>query len=95
MIVDWTKEKCIKTLTGHTNYVWTVVKINENIIASGSRDSSIKIWSLNAGNCINTLIKQESAIFCIIKFNDVQIVSGSRDYTIKTWDIMVNILNSY
>ena len=34
----------IQTITGHSNDVWTLIKLNEDEIASGSGDKTIKIW---------------------------------------------------
>ena len=36
----------VQTITGHSNYVWTLIKLNEEEIASGSEDKTIKIFSL-------------------------------------------------
>ena len=37
----------IATLTGHSNYVYSVAFNNTgNILASGSRDNTIKLWNV-------------------------------------------------
>ncbi len=35
---------CIKTLLGHTKYIWKLVSINEEKFVSASFDLSIKVW---------------------------------------------------
>ena len=57
---------CLKTLTGHTNTVCCLVKLNEKQLASGSYDNSIKIWDLPNGSCNKTLIHR-SWVYCIVK----------------------------
>ena len=42
----WTGE-FTKTLTGHTNTVRALIKISDNLLASGSEDTTILIWDLN------------------------------------------------
>ena len=37
---------CLKTLKGHSDWVNFLVKINENTIASASKDKTIRIWDL-------------------------------------------------
>ena len=45
----------VKMLNGHTNGVLCLVRVNEDLIASGSKDKSIKIWDMRTGQCIQTL----------------------------------------
>jgi len=45
---------CTKTLTGHSDCVNTLIKLNEFTIASGSGDNSIKIWDVISGKCTKT-----------------------------------------
>ena len=35
------------TLAVHTNYIWSLIKIRDNIIASVGGDDQIKIWDLS------------------------------------------------
>ncbi len=76
-----------KTLKGHENYVRCIVKLNENQLASGSGDNTIRIWDLIGGNCLKTLKGHESVVRCIVKLNENQLASGSADNTIRIWDI--------
>ena len=44
-IWDITKSEPIRELTGHFRQVWCLIKVEEIIIVSGSRDKNIKIWN--------------------------------------------------
>ena len=74
-----------KILVGHNDGVYTC-QFDQNVIISGSRDSSIKIWDLQSGDCIKTIESaHEKSVLCL-HFDDEQIVTGSSDYTIRIWD---------
>jgi WD40 repeat protein len=44
-IWDLISGKLIRTLSGHTDYVLSLARLNNNTLASGSADKSIKIWN--------------------------------------------------
>ncbi|MEE0938045.1 MAG: hypothetical protein UIG52_08455, partial [Bacteroidales bacterium] len=53
---DVTNFRCLKTLTGHSHYVWSVAYSPDGTkIISGSPDNTIKIWDANTGQCLKTL----------------------------------------
>jgi WD40 repeat protein len=57
-------------------------------VASGSADSSIKIWDLETGREIWTLPEHEAAVESLAYSPDGRrIVSGAADYSIKLWDV--------
>ena len=43
--------ECIRTLTGHTNSVYSLQLLANNKLASGSSDATIKIWNVDTGEC--------------------------------------------
>ena len=49
------QENDIYTLTGHLGAIDSLIKINDSQIASGSTDSTIKIWDIPTGSCLYTL----------------------------------------
>jgi WD40 repeat protein len=59
-----------------------------NILASGGRDATIKIWNLTTGSEIVTISGHEQTV-STIAFNskNTLLVSGSHDNTVKIWDI--------
>src|SRR3990172_8496397 len=59
-----------------------------SLLASGLRDSTIKVWNLSTGR-VQSLLKGHGGAVTTIDFSrDGRfLVSGSRDKTIKVWDI--------
>ena len=52
------------TLQGHTDYVLSVCRLDSRILASGSRDNTLKIWDFTTGQCMHTL--QGHTRFCLV-----------------------------
>ncbi len=48
--------KCLKTLKGHTNYVFCCnFNPQSSLVVSGSFDESVRIWDVKTGQCLKTL----------------------------------------
>jgi len=61
--------------------------LDANHIASGSADTTIKIWDINSGQCVQTLEGGDTdGVSCICKLDDNRIAS-SNFATIKIWNI--------
>jgi len=78
------------THRGHTGSIWSVVFSPDNqIVASGGRDSLIRLWHINQLiTCLQTLEGHEDEVTAIAFSPDNKLLaSGSSDRTIKIWDI--------
>ena len=75
---NWKYGRCsIMTLKGHTNGV-TCLQLDDNIVATGSYDSTIKIWNNETGEEIRTLRGHQAGIRAL-QFDDSKLISGSLD----------------
>lgn len=75
---NWKYGRCsIMTLKGHTNGV-TCLQLDDNILASGSYDATIKIWNIETGEEIRTLRGHQAGIRAL-QFDDSKLISGSLD----------------
>ena len=76
----------VKTLSGHTSYVMTIMQLKNGLIASGSRDNSIKLWNANNGSLLKTLPSfHTNWVWILAETSTGQIVSGSWDKNIAIW----------
>lgn len=98
----WT---CVQTLNqacdGHTDEVCSLaVSPDETMIATGSRDTTVKIWEYRYNEqtdrqelvCVQMLQRHTGSVNCL-KFspNGQQLVTGScNDKTVKFWEIKLN-----
>lgn len=78
----------IHTFTGHSEYINEIVfSPDGQTIATGSNDSTIKLWNLQTGCEIKTLRAYSS--INALAFNSLEQIfaSGARDGTIRLWDL--------
>ncbi|KDQ09581.1 hypothetical protein BOTBODRAFT_36984 [Botryobasidium botryosum FD-172 SS1] len=79
-------EPAKKTITGHTDSVYCLEFDSEKII-TGSRDRTIKIWSLRTKKLLQTLHGHEGSVLCLKFDRSGFMVSGSSDRQVFVWDI--------
>lgn len=77
-----------KTLSGHTASIATLAWSSDGIhMASGSQDTTIKIWNTILGKNIVTLYGHTETVSSVAWSPDgTHLVSGSWDHTVKIWD---------
>ena len=78
----------VALLTGHTDWVYSVVfSPDGNTIASGSRDSTVRLWDARTGTLIHTLTGHKSVVFSVAFSPDGNtLASGGGDDTVRLWD---------
>ncbi|KAI9715315.1 MAG: hypothetical protein M1828_000880 [Chrysothrix sp. TS-e1954] len=75
----------MRRFRGHNNGVMCL-QFDDNILASGSYDSTIKLWNMRSGEAIRTLRGHTLGIRCL-QYDESKLVSGSLDRTVKIWDL--------
>jgi tricorn protease-like protein len=86
--------QCLRTLTGHTDIVWSVALTPDGTkIVSGSDDKTIKVWDLKTGALLRTLTGHTGPVESVAVSPDgSKIASGSGDETLKVWDLNTGAL---
>jgi WD40 repeat protein len=82
-------EEELRTLSGHTNWVWGVAYSPDgSLLASASADETVKIWNAEAGQELLALRGHEAAVWQVNFSPDGGILaSASWDDTVKLWDV--------
>lgn len=82
----------MRIFRGHSRSIRCLKVISEYLFASGSDDSSIKVWTWTSDECKQTLVGHSSAVYCLeINHLNSQLISCSLDKTIRVWDLNVGV----
>ncbi|KAH7187153.1 hypothetical protein DER44DRAFT_680937 [Fusarium oxysporum] len=87
--VDSNWNAVLQTLEGHTDSVNAVAFSKDGkLIASGSHDKTVKIWSVATGAEERTLEGHMNWVSSVVFSKDGKLIaSGSWDHTIKIWNV--------
>ncbi|VDN96167.1 unnamed protein product [Rodentolepis nana] len=64
-----------------------VVSEDGSLVASGSEDCSIRVWSIDRWDCVRELLGHDDYITCLV-FVGTRLLSGSGDMTVLMWDLI-------
>jgi WD40 repeat protein len=89
--------RCVQTLTRHQGEVTAIaISPDGELIASGSTDKTIRLWSLRTGELLYTWMgrslrfwqgHQDQITALVFSPNSQVLISSSADGTIKQWDL--------
>lgn len=82
-------DSCVQNFEGHRGAVESITfSSSGHLLASGSEDTKVKVWSIHTGTCYRTLDGHTRSISDVIfSFDNEKIASGSYDGTIRIWDV--------
>ncbi|PRP87089.1 NB-ARC domain-containing protein [Planoprotostelium fungivorum] len=78
---------------GHTAGI-TVVKIRNNILYSGSLDTSVRLWDVTSGKQIQCLTPHVKGVSCIKTLADGTLLTGAYDGKICRWNVKTGLVIS-
>jgi WD40 repeat protein len=78
----------IRTIAGHSNFVWALAVLQNGYLVSGSRDETIKIWNVNDdGSLIRTILTNYTSLLSPFGYLNGYLASASHsEKTIKIWN---------
>jgi len=81
--------KLVSSLKGHTHYVFDLVQLSADLLASsgGLNDKTVRIWNLTTNTCKFILTGHTHIVYGLKQVTPSILASGSVDTTIKLWDI--------
>ena len=93
--VQYEKISCIKTIEDNCDYVHSLILLNDNRIASCSRDKTIRIYNpCNEYHCDKVLHRHSDWIYSICQLEDGTIVSCSKDKSMWIGDCQISNAHS-
>ena len=72
LIWDTQNGNLIKTLTGHSDYVYHLIKMQIGMFLSASADKTIKVWNLTDWSLITTLESHLDTVNCLAELKDLE-----------------------
>jgi WD40 repeat protein len=79
------------TLQSHTSDVYALTVLQNGNLASGSLDSSVKIWNTDSGALIRTLIHSDP-VYSLAVLQNGYLASGSANSKVSIWDTASGLL---
>ncbi|KAG8161153.1 hypothetical protein KVR01_009417 [Diaporthe batatas] len=96
--MDW--DAHLQTLEGHDNFILAIAfSPDSQVIASGSGDATVRLWSANTGAHLHTLEGHSSVVSAVVFFDNETLASGSYDgtkgsaYSRSSGDLVLACLN--
>jgi len=77
----------------HDGYIWSLLKLNEQLFISCGRDTKIKVWNRQLQLQI-TIKTHSKSVLKIVQLSNNEFISCSRDFTLKKWNLKGTILDS-
>ena len=79
---------CLRTLSGHTQGVWTVVDVGGGRVASGGYDGMLRVWDVLSGKQLQQTPAGECYIMCVAALWGGRVVTGHSTGKIRLWSLV-------
>jgi len=75
------------TLQGHTDRMAPVCSLSDGRLASGSADTTVRVWDVLTYSCVLKLEVHTASVMSVCSLSDGRLASGSDDKTVRVWDL--------
>lgn len=79
-----------KTLIGHSNSIYALAELPNNLLASGSNDFTLKIWNLTNGTLLSSTNPYSTNVLVIKVQNDSKLNVGGLNRNLTIWNVSSN-----
>ena len=76
----------LQTLIGHSDFIYALAKLENNLLASGSDDATTKIWNLTSSKLLQTLVSDRYGIQTLILL-DNNLLASAYLFGINVWNV--------
>ncbi|CAF0718658.1 unnamed protein product [Brachionus calyciflorus] len=94
LIKIWSNDckQLLKTFNEHSEFVWCLSKVNEELFLSGSKDTTIKLWNIDLDSSVKTFKSHQEAVRSIKYLDDESeaFLSVSLDGVMIQWNLKSN-----
>ncbi|CAE7721508.1 unnamed protein product [Symbiodinium sp. CCMP2592] len=74
-------------LAGHEKAVCSLCLMSQDVLASGSADSTVRTWNLHSKEALQVLSGHTDAVRGLARLSDTQLASASDDKTVRLWSL--------
>ncbi|BDU19378.1 hypothetical protein DYGSA30_08350 [Dyella sp. GSA-30] len=73
------------TLIGHDQSVLGLTECAAGVIASVSRDRTLRYWDITTQRCIRSITAHDAAVLSLVRLPGENLATGAADHTIRLW----------
>jgi WD40 repeat protein len=73
-------------LRGHESTVTVLADLGQQLVASGSSDRTVRVWSITMGKCRRVLQGHNGCIRALAALGGGRLASGANDREVRVWD---------
>ncbi|CAE7867460.1 unnamed protein product, partial [Symbiodinium sp. KB8] len=82
-----TDDESVSKLLGHEQAVCCLCLLCEEVLASGSEDNTVRVWSLRSQEVLQVLSGHTDWVQGLARLSDTQLAGASVDGTIRLWNL--------
>jgi len=77
----------VSSLQGHTSWIYDLVQLSSDLLASASQDKTVRIWNLTTNASKFTLQGHTNWVNSLRQVSAQVVASASQDATIRLWNV--------